>query len=131
MESHPSEKLVLQRIRNRIIEYLEVASSFEAQRLYQTKVAVSVPNEMVNQWEDWVPDPSDDAFRSPVFSQEEREALLSFHQTWVEVAESLPNPLPPLEETIRLPQWHRFRVSAEATLGVLARRGRLAEEERG
>jgi hypothetical protein len=129
MESRSSEKLVLHRVRNRIMEYLETASSFEAQRLYQMKVAVSVPNEMVNQWEDWVPDPSDDAFKSPVFSKEEREALLSFHQTWVGVAESLPSSLPPLDETLRLPQWHRFRVSAEAALRVLAKRGRLPEEE--
>jgi hypothetical protein len=129
MESRPSEKLVLQRVRNRIIEYLETASSFEAQRLYQMKVPISVPNEMVNQWEDWVPDPSEEGFKSPVFSQEEREALLSFHQTWVDVAKSLPSSLPPLDETLHLPQWHRFRVSAEATLRVLVKRGRLPEEE--
>ncbi|MGC4064828.1 MAG: hypothetical protein QM784_09320 [Polyangiaceae bacterium] len=85
---------------------------------------------MINQWEDWVPvKPTSAAFAPSVFSQEEQEALLSFHQVWVDVAATTPNPLPPLEETLRLPQWERLRAAAEATLRVLARRGAFTEED--
>ncbi|CAB5721081.1 Uncharacterised protein [Delftia tsuruhatensis] len=46
--------VALQRTRNRIIEYLELASSFDAQTKYQASVpGVRVPNELLNQWEDW------------------------------------------------------------------------------
>ena len=51
----PSERLVAQRIRNRIIEYLELAASYAAQEEYQRVAPINVPSEVMNQWEDWVP----------------------------------------------------------------------------
>lgn len=61
VEPEPSPRLVAQRIRNRIIEYLELASSFEAQ---QHAPIAHVPNEVINQWEDWVPTPPKNADRT-------------------------------------------------------------------
>lgn len=132
MEGRPSDQIVLQRIRNRIMGYLEVASSFDEQRQYQANApdGVSVPNEMMNQWEDWIPDRETFAdFAPPVYSHEEQEALRSFHLIWADVAGITPNPLPPLEETLRLPQWELLRAAAESTLRVLEKRGFLPEEQ--
>lgn len=49
MSEEPNVHVVRQRIRNRIVEYLELASSFEAQLDYQPAVHVPVPNEVINQ----------------------------------------------------------------------------------
>jgi hypothetical protein len=64
----PSRRVVEQRVRNRIIEYLEPASSFEAQQQYERDVAIAhVPYELINQWEDWVhKDPREDRDLSDV-----------------------------------------------------------------
>jgi hypothetical protein len=50
-----SDRLFEQRIRNRIIEYLELAASFEAQREYEQGVPIAhIPYEVISQWEDLV-----------------------------------------------------------------------------
>jgi hypothetical protein len=126
--SEVSRQLALQRVRNRIIEYLELASSLAAQRRYQATAPVSVPNEVVNQWEDWVLDPAF-GWEPPVFSREEGAAIATFHQVWDEVARATPNPLPPLEETVLLPDWEKLRSAAESAARVFAYRGRLPEDE--
>ena len=47
----PSARLVEQRIRNRIIESLELAASFEVQQQYERDVPIAyVPGEVLNQW---------------------------------------------------------------------------------
>lgn len=125
----PSKQLVLQRIRNRIIEYFEVTGSFEEQHEYQLSAPVSVPKEMINQWEDWVSDPNSSDFSLPVFTSQERTAIGTFHAVWDDVAASTPNPLPPIDETHRLPAWERLRTAARAALRVFEDRGRLPEDE--
>src|SRR3954471_21497519 len=96
-EAGPTHQVVMQRIRNRIIEYLTLASSFDAQRAYQSRAHIHVPNEVVNQWEDWVRDPRDKGFAEPVFSRAEQDALAQFHKVWDRVAANTPDPLPNLE----------------------------------
>ena len=123
----PSRQLVLQRVRNRIIEYLEVASSYDRQREYQAAAPVCVASEMIEQWADWVSDPADPAWAPPVFSEAERAAISRFHAVWNQVADDTPNPLPPLPETQRLPAWERLRCAAESALSVFHQRGRLPE----
>ncbi len=124
----PARRIVDQRIRNRIIEYLELASSFDAQRAYQARAPVSVPSELINQWEDWVSDPNSPVFARPPFSAAEREAILSFHCVWDSVASATPDPLPPLEQTLQLPQWSELRRAAERALCVFTVQGRLPED---
>ena len=102
----PTHRVVLQRVRNRIIEYLELASSFEEQRTYQSRVPVSVPNEVINIWEDWFS--GDNELVGPVFTREERDALDAFHRTWQNVAHSAPDPLPALTEVQSLPHGANF-----------------------
>ena len=122
----PTHRVVLQRVRNRIIEYLELASSFEEQRTYQSRVPVSVPNEVINIWEDWFS--GDNELVGPVFTREERDALDAFHRTWQNVAHSAPDPLPALTEVQSLPAWGELRASAADALLVLGRRGKLSED---
>jgi hypothetical protein len=49
----PGERVAEQRVRNRIIEYLELAASLAAQADYDSAVPIAhVPYEVINQWED-------------------------------------------------------------------------------
>jgi hypothetical protein len=85
------QKLLLQRIRNRIIEYLELAASADEQRDYERRVPIAhVPNEMINQWEDWVNGDDLDRYGPPVFSEDERRALRSFNSVLLAVADERP-----------------------------------------
>jgi hypothetical protein len=65
----PSRRVAERCVRIRIIEYLELASSFEAQQEYERDVPVAhVPYEIINQWEDWVhKDPREDRDFSDVY----------------------------------------------------------------
>lgn len=109
---------VLHSIRNGIIEYLELASSFDAQRGYQARVPVHVPDEIICKWEDLVPDPNE--FGPPVFSKAECEAIRRYHAIWDEVADLTDDPLPSLEECFLLPAWLRLRDAAAEALRVFA-----------
>ena len=128
--SNISEILINQRIRNRIIEVLELASSFEAQLEYQSNApTVWVANEVINQWEDWVRDPRDPSFCPPVFTPEEQEAIASFYRVWDDVCENTPDPLPHLEELQKTESWERLRLAAKTALLVFQKRGRMSDEE--
>ena len=53
-----SRQLVHQRIRNRLIEYFELLSS-EADLLdYEASVPINLFAEIINQWEDWLAEPT-------------------------------------------------------------------------
>ena len=46
--------MIQQRVRNRVMEYLELVSSFDEQRAHESDVPIAtVPAEVFNQWEDW------------------------------------------------------------------------------
>ena len=130
-DERPSTRLVEQRIRNRIIEYLELAASFEAQREYDRDRIAYVPHEVIEQWADWNPvDQSRWPGRlSEPYSPEEVEAMNGFHAEWEWVIEHTPNPLPELTELQQLPAWERLRDAARLTLLVFQVRGRLPEDE--
>jgi hypothetical protein len=127
-DATPSPRLVDQRVRNRIIEYLELASSFEVQLEYQAVAPVSVSNEVINQWEDWVrADPAMIEW-SDVYVADEVAALAAFHEVWNAVADVTPNPLGPIADVQTDPAWHRLRQAALTALAVFERRGSLSEE---
>lgn len=129
MSEHVSPALLHQRIRSCIIEYLELAASSHAQHAYQAAVpSVHEPNEIINQWQDWVSDPRDEIFREPVFSPDEQLAIRNFHAVWESVADDTPDPLPPLSELISSEPWERLRRAAEEARQMFRRR-RLLDEE--
>jgi hypothetical protein len=128
-EEEVPPQVIQQRIRNRIIEYLALAASFDQQRTYQAAVpAISVPNEVLNQWEDWASDEGRDGFDAPVFTADELAAVASFAVTWTKIVKATPLCLPSLAETQALPEWEQLRDAAEAAREVFARRGRLSED---
>lgn len=127
-EPEPSPTLVLRRVRNRIIDYLALASSFDAQRAYQQKAPVHVPNEVIEQWADWVTGPHDAALAEPTFSRAEQEAIAAFHHTWEQVVADTPARLPDLEALFTTAPWQRLRSAAGVALAVFAERGRFSED---
>lgn len=121
-----SRRVVEQRIRNRIIEYLELAGSFEAQREYDRAAPIHVPYEVINQWQDWIPSLPWDL--SDVYSAAEIEALENVQRVWADAADAVPDDYPTLDSVQRLPAWQRLRDEACAALEIFARRGRLSED---
>lgn len=121
-----SNEVIALRLRRQVIDYLETLSRLEEQLRYQTLVpAVSVPAELINQWEDWVdPNSLDTVYTSPVVSPEERQAMSEFQLTWQSVIEDLPAPLPELTELVHNPHWKRLRQAAQTALDVFMMRGR-------
>ncbi|WP_342115534.1 CPCC family cysteine-rich protein [Pseudoduganella sp. OTU4001] len=126
--SVPEQPVGLRRVRNRIIEYLELASSFEAQRRLQDAApAMSAPDEVLNQWEDWVTPDWKQQFVEPVFSAEERNGIAQFAGVWRGIANGAPHPLPRLEVLFATPNWQSLQRAAAALLAVFLLRGRSDE----
>lgn len=116
-----SEMLVDQRIRNRVMENLEIASSYEEQRGLDS-------NEIINMWEDPIARTCLSQYKEPVFSQGEQEAMREFDAIWESVADNTANPMPPLSELVGTEIWERLRVGAEKALAVFRVRGRFDED---
>lgn len=128
-QTEPSRQLLLQRIRNRIIENLEILSSFDEQRDYAVRVPiVYVPYELISSWEDYVSEPRPSHFSDPVFSEAERNAIQAFHREWNTAADALPNNYPPFEDVLEAPYWAQLRDAASIALKVFAVRGKLSED---
>jgi len=75
-----SESTIKYRIRVGIIRYLELASSKDEQRQYERNLREAaapgnVPNEVINQWEDWVRANDFDWYGEPEFSENEKLAI--------------------------------------------------------
>jgi hypothetical protein len=129
-ETGPSRRVVDQRVRNRIIEYFELAASYEAQLAYEQDVPfVHVPYEVINQWEDWVPAPPLTSVNDlRVFSARELQAIEDFRPVWEATAAAIGNDYPTLREVQVLPEWRQLRQQAEVASRVFAERGELPED---
>ncbi|WMW80594.1 VOC family protein [Undibacterium cyanobacteriorum] len=126
----PSERILLQRVRNQLIDYLEVASSFRAQREYQEQAPqVQVSLEIVEQWADWVGPDWEQQFTAPVFSEAERQAIAQYQLRWDALRKCLPETMPPLSEIQKNPVWEELRFAASAAYACFVRVGRLSESE--
>lgn len=125
-----TDRIVLQRVRNRIIEYLDWSSSFDQQVDYQAAATyVNVPNEVINQWEDWVYPNWREHLIAPTFSPEEIDAIGQFYVVWDAVAAQTPDPLPILPVLHATAEWTRLALAAAEALAVFQVRGILAEDE--
>ncbi|WGL52858.1 hypothetical protein P5P86_03315 [Nocardioides sp. BP30] len=126
----PGGRLEQQRVRNRIIDYLELVASFEQQLAFEQDVPIAyVPYEVINLWEERV---GADLFvrlaALPVLDEAEGEALQIFEPVWERAAEQLPHDFPLLSEVQELGLWKQLRVAGEEALAVFQRRGRMPED---
>lgn len=129
-DPNPSLQLLKQRIRENIIDYLDIASSAEEQLDYERRVPIAhVPSEMINMWEDSVDAADFDWFAPPVFSLAEREAIRSFHAVWDSVAAETPDPMPyTIAALIGSAPWDRLMRAAQRAAAIFHRRGRFSRD---
>jgi len=117
----PSKQLVLQRVRNRIIEYFELAADPQAQAQFG-------PNTIINYWQDWQDLLYASRLPEPVFSASEHSAMQAFDLAWHTAADTTSNPMPSIVELRGNPIWQLLTSSAASALAVFAVRGRLPED---
>ncbi len=105
-------------------------SSFAAQREYERAVPIAhVPYEVINQWEDCVPQVPGTALDfSEVYVAEEVEALKNFHVVWDKTTKAVPDDYPSLQDVQAMLAWEQLRREAETALAVFSRRGKLPED---
>jgi len=123
------DKVLKLRVRNNIMDYLELACSASAQRDYERRVPIAhVPNEMIAQWEDCVPDQDFEWYSEPEFSADEQAAIERFTQVWESVADETPDPMPDTVESLFGTRvWQRLMDAARDALNVFLVRGRISE----
>lgn len=129
----PSDRLIAQRVRNRVIEYLELASSYAYQREYRDAVPqLNMPFEIINKWEDWTSrDAEGNLLILSVYSAPEADQLRLVDVAWQRAADSMPDypAWPTLEEAQATAGWDELRVAASMALTVFERRGRFSDDE--
>ena len=112
-------------LREGIIAYLELASSFDRQREYENTVPIAhVPSEMIEMWSDHVDEDFLSDYHEPVFSPDEQTAVREFHLVWISVIRDTPDELPCLSDLVQTEPWQRLRLGADRALQVFLRRGR-------
>ncbi|MGF1593831.1 MAG: hypothetical protein ACFCUW_11160 [Kiloniellaceae bacterium] len=114
--------LLQQRIRNRLMDVLEIASAFD-------EIARCGTSETINLWEDWYRESDSDFYAEPVFSVSERKQIIEFSKVWNETAEVEEDNTFDPEKLKTLPHWCRFRDAAETALRVFEQRGRCSEDK--
>ena len=128
MSSIPAETLYC-RLRNRIIEHLQLVSSAEEQLAYQQSAPIAqVSGELFNAWGDWVADEATiDEFTAPVFSPEEQLAIREFNAALNAVAGRTTQDLPYITDFIGTPEWQELSSAALEALSVFQVRGMSPE----
>src|SRR4051812_41255600 len=113
----PFARVVDQRIRNRLIEYLEFVSDSEY------KPPQLGFDELLNQWEDWVSRPiTENLFPAPVYTEDEVEMLRHVDLAWEAFCDATPRSIKDEAAAIRLHEWAVFVRVARQTLNTFSRR---------
>ncbi|TCP29857.1 hypothetical protein [Sphingomonas sp. BK235] len=123
------ERTLKLRIRNNIIDYLELAASPAEQRAYECRISMAhVPDELIYRWEDLIPGADWNWYSEPEFSSQEQEALKRFNRIWDSVADATPDPMPStVNDLLGTAIWQRLIDGASEALNVFKERGRLDE----
>lgn len=116
-----SEKLLNQRMRNRIIDVLSVYSSDEGWELLG-------PGEVINQWEDIVTEETIKNYLEPVFTVEEQEGLIKFHEKWLQYCQETPKFMPSFKKIKEIYEWQSLQHAARELYALFMIRGTLDEE---
>lgn len=86
------------------------------------------PDEVINQWEDFVDEVRIPIYVAPVFSEQECEKLLAFHALWLQYCESTPKSMPTFNKIKTTPEWLNLKNRAIELLAIFNVRGRFDEE---
>lgn len=114
-----SRKLLYQRLRNRVIELLEVYSSVEG-------IASMGAFEMINMVDDWLPLDFDEA--PMVFSDKEKEVIAKFIRLVNSASDTTDEDTWDTEWFRASKEWVRLSEFAKVALIVFSERGRFSEE---
>ncbi|MGR8933380.1 MAG: hypothetical protein ACU837_03210 [Gammaproteobacteria bacterium] len=122
-EENPSIRIVEQRIRNRLFEYLEMVVEF------QDEHPPFDMNEALNQWEDWVmrPVPAD-AWEPPTYTLQEAHCLRQVDAAWEALCDATPRTIVDERSVLETPEWSAFAAASAAGLHEMRKRGKLPEE---
>ena len=132
MSSNIPQKIVSQRIRNRNIEYFELASDENELIEYQKKVPyINVLTEFINQWEDFfcIDGVSKGWYVNPTYTDEEVATLISFHKVWDRIFSELPESIDNIQDYLSSKWWPPIKESASRSLAIFLKRGKLSEDE--
>lgn len=116
---NPWHAILLQRLRNRMMDHFEVASWSDLQRQHGASAWLI----------DWMPLEGIDAeaeFPGPAYSRAERDAILEYDRAWNEAAVGID--LPSVPKIIDTPFWQKLRPAAEKAFAVFQVRGTLPED---
>ena len=114
----PHAQVLDQRVRNRIIECLEMICAPE-------ESATLDPDSIVNLWADWVRDPIEVECPSPVYTAEEREAVIRVN---TQIGLDAFSAGDATGGGTTSSAWSALRAVAREALQVFAQRGRLSED---
>jgi len=111
----PSDRVIEQRVRNRLIEYFELASSFAAQQEYERDAPIAhVPYEVIEQRADWLPHLDLYLADSGAYTAAEVEAIRQFQVVWEATTNAISDDYPTLAQVQALPAWEELRQEAES-----------------
>lgn len=123
-----SRTLLDQRLRNRVIELLELCASFE-------DIATLGAFEVINMIDDWLPLESDKALNvfetSKVFSENEKQATAQFFKLMENAAEVTDQDCWDVAWFESSSEWVELSKFSKETLEIFAKRGRFSEEIEG
>jgi hypothetical protein len=113
----PDRNIEVERnIRQRIIEILELIASPQDQIEHQQNVNfIYVPNEIIEQWYDWVDRDKKERYKPDIYTAEELEAIWKFDAAWDSTADKLDDSLT-IEEKIKSEPWVQMIDSAKEAL---------------
>jgi hypothetical protein len=123
MKSDVPPMLVLQRIRNRIYEYVESVAE------YPRNQGQADLNEVINEWEMYVDDPFErGAFPAPPFVRAEVDAIAEVHAAWLAFADATPQSISDEARAMSTSQWRTLVEACHRAALAFAVRGKLHEE---
>jgi hypothetical protein len=115
-----TQRLLMQRIRNGLIRYLEAVADPSVHTFFP-------PKEVINMWEDWVGEPLEQ-YCFPVFTADESAALQCVHYLWLRLIAETPAHILTYDDLYAAPVWSRYVVACRRAYRCFLVRGRLSED---
>ena len=114
-----SQQLLFQRLRNRVIDLLDLYCSFDDLAKFGTF-------SVINMVDDWLPLDYEEA--PEVFTQKEKDAVGEFLKNWDEAANATNEDIWSVAEFESSIEWVRLSKTAKEAFLVFSERGRFSED---